>query len=87
MTHILSLRVNDELSERLERLSHATDRSRSYLAQEALREYLVLHEWQVEGIKAALGQVEAGETLSHEDIAEWMNTWGTDNEKEPPGCG
>lgn len=87
MTHTLSLRVDDELSERLERLSHATDRSRSYLTQEALREYLELHEWQVEGIKAALSQVEAGKTVSHENVAEWMNTWGTDDEKNPPECG
>ena len=36
------------------RLAKSTGRSRSFLAAEAINEYLDINEWQVAGIKAAI---------------------------------
>jgi len=51
---ILTLRLDQRDRNRLEKLAKATNRSRSYLAAEAIREYLTLNEWQVEEIKKAI---------------------------------
>ena len=40
MTEALSLRLPDELAERLERLSKSIDRSKTYIVTKALSEYM-----------------------------------------------
>src|SRR3954469_19924099 len=45
-----TLRVETEMKKRLEKLAKSTGRSRSFLAAEALREYLDVNEWQVAGM-------------------------------------
>jgi RHH-type transcriptional regulator, rel operon repressor / antitoxin RelB len=42
---VLTLRLDARLKTRLDRLSKATQRSRSFVAAEAIREYVTLNEW------------------------------------------
>jgi len=46
----LSVRVDVVAKKRLERLAKNTGRSRSFLAAEAINEYLDVNEWQITGI-------------------------------------
>jgi hypothetical protein len=48
-----TVRVDADAKERLERLAKSTGRSRSFLAAEAINQYLEVNEWQVAGIKPA----------------------------------
>jgi RHH-type rel operon transcriptional repressor/antitoxin RelB len=59
---------NDETRERLDKLAQATQRTRSFLAAEALREYLDLQEWQVKEIEAGVGEADKGDLIAHEDV-------------------
>jgi Ribbon-helix-helix protein, copG family len=45
------VRVEPEVKKRLEKLAKSTGRTRSFLAAEAINEYLEINEWQVAGIK------------------------------------
>jgi predicted transcriptional regulator len=40
--------------------------------------------WQLEEVQAAIGELEAGQAASHEDVAAWLKSWGTTEEKEAP---
>ncbi len=65
--NVVSLRLPDEMKERLDRLSKSTKRSRSYLASEALGEYgeyIERHEWQI----AVIDEADKGEMVSHEAV-------------------
>ena len=42
---VLSLRLDPGLKRQLDKLAQATRRSRSYLAAEAIREYVALNAW------------------------------------------
>jgi predicted transcriptional regulator len=42
---VVTVRLEPELRERLDRLAKAQRRSRSYVATEAIREYLKVNEW------------------------------------------
>ena len=44
-----TVRVETDVKKRLEKLAKSTGRSRSFLAAEALSEYLDVNEWQVAG--------------------------------------
>ena len=59
-------RVDTGVKKRLERLAKSTGRSRSFLAAEAINEYLDVNEWQVGGIKRAIASLDRGEGVPHE---------------------
>ena len=45
---VLTLRLDSKLKNQLDRLSKATSRSRSFVAAEAIRDYVALNNWQIE---------------------------------------
>ncbi len=81
----LTIRVDETDKARLDALARSTGRSRSVLAAEAIAEYLSVNEWQIEAIRTAIAETERGETISHEAVRQWVASWDTDQELEPPG--
>lgn len=67
-TEIITLRLDSKLKKKLDKLSKATERSRSYLAAEAIREFVALNEWQIEEIKKGLREADAGDFLTEEEF-------------------
>ena len=53
----VSVRIDPVIKKRLEKLAKRTGRSRSFLAAEAINEYLDLNEWQVSGIQSAVASL------------------------------
>jgi len=84
----LSIRIEPDMRDRLTHLAEATGRTKSFLAAEAVRQYLEHEAWQIEAIKQAVERSESKDAkfVDHEKIVEWLNTWGTDDEMEPPEC-
>jgi RHH-type rel operon transcriptional repressor/antitoxin RelB len=56
----MTVRLSKEKKSRLERLAASTRRSRSYLAAEAIAEYVDLNAWQIEEIGKAVEKADAG---------------------------
>jgi RHH-type transcriptional regulator, rel operon repressor / antitoxin RelB len=81
----LTIRVAESDEGRLDALARSTGRSRSSLAEEALSEYLAVNDWQISGIKAAIEDLERGERVEHQAVRRWVESWGSDDEHEPPG--
>jgi RHH-type rel operon transcriptional repressor/antitoxin RelB len=79
-----SVRVDSGVKKRLERLAKSTGRSRSFLAAEAINEYLEINEWQVAGIRRAITSMDRGEGVPHESVRDWVESWGRKNEKPTP---
>jgi RHH-type rel operon transcriptional repressor/antitoxin RelB len=79
-----TVRVETGVKKRLERLAKSTGRSRSFLAAEAINEYLELNEWQVSGIKRAIASLDRGEGIPHDMVKDWIESWGGANEKPVP---
>ncbi|MCC7310143.1 MAG: ribbon-helix-helix protein, CopG family [Sulfuritalea sp.] len=67
-TTTLTLRVPIEMKERLDKLADATNRSKSYLAGEALRQYIDLEAWQIGEIQQALKEADANDFASDAEI-------------------
>ena len=61
MSTTMTVRLEDEVKDRLEHLAAATHRSKSFLAAEAIRAYIENNEWQVGEIQAALQEADAGD--------------------------
>jgi RHH-type rel operon transcriptional repressor/antitoxin RelB len=69
------LRLDRALRGKLDKLATATGRSRSFLAAEAIRDYVVLNSWRIEGIHKALAEAERGEFASDRDVKRVAKKW------------
>lgn len=78
MSTTMTIRLDAELKEQLERLAAATQRSKSFLAAEALREFVALNEWQINELQRALKEADAGDFASENDIRKTFSKWGVD---------
>ncbi len=84
-----SVTVNVQLPEavrdRLDALAKTSNRSTATLAAEAITAYVEASTWQVSLIAGRVEELEAGsKTVSHEDVARWVASWGKENERLPP---
>ena len=64
----LSVRLDASLLKKLDKLAAATDRSRSFLITDAVKEYIASNDWQVEKIKKAIEAADRGEFASEEEV-------------------
>lgn len=65
----ITFRIDPEKRAALDALARQSDRDRSYLINEAIGAYLLVHKWQVDHIAEGLRQADAGEFVSDEDVA------------------
>ena len=72
---VLTLRLDPKLKKQLDQLSRAMNRTRSFLAAEAIREYLVLNEWQTREIKSGIAEADRGEFVKEEDVLRVVKKW------------
>jgi RHH-type transcriptional regulator, rel operon repressor / antitoxin RelB len=83
-TTSLTVQLNDADNARLGSLAKATGRSESSLAAEAVSEFLALQDWQVAAINAGIESLDRGEVVAHSAVREWIESWGAEEELDPP---
>jgi predicted transcriptional regulator len=71
-----TVRVDAALKKRLENLARSTGRSRSFLAAEAIGEYVETNEWQIAGIRKAMRSLDRGEGIPHDQVKALVRSWG-----------
>ena len=64
----ITIRTSAEVVAAITRLAESMNRSRNWVIEAALRNYLDTQAWQVEGIREALAQADADELGTHEDV-------------------
>ncbi|WP_020210956.1 CopG family ribbon-helix-helix protein [Gilvimarinus chinensis] len=75
MSTTMTIRLEPELKQRLDQLAEATHRSKSFLATEALRDFIELNEWQIQEIKEAFKEADNGEFASDQDVKRTFAKW------------
>ena len=78
MTTTMTVRLDEHLKQRLEKLSQSTHRSKSFLAVEAIREFVELNEWQVAELTQSIKEADEGDFATDQEVSEVMNRWGAD---------
>ena len=82
----MTLRLDADTLARLDELAHATDRSKAWLAAEAVKTYVALNQWQTEAIRDAVTRANGRDArfVSHDEVDAWLASWGTRKERKPP---
>lgn len=71
----ITVRLEDEVKDRLTRLAESTQRSKSFLASEAIREFIENNEWQIAETRAALKEADAGDFAGERDVERLRKKW------------
>jgi len=64
----ITVRIDDSIKNRLEKLAKTTSRNKSYLVIHAIKDYLEVNEWQIKEIKAGIKEADAGHLIDHDTI-------------------
>ena len=72
---VLTLRLDAKLKNKLDRLSKSMNRSRSFVAAQAIQEYVSVNEWQINEIKKGLAEADAGDFATEEQVQQVMKKW------------
>jgi RHH-type transcriptional regulator, rel operon repressor / antitoxin RelB len=75
MSTTMTVRLEDDVKDRLDQLAHATHRSKSFLASEAIREFVETNEWQIDEIQAALVEADTGDFASEQAVQDLAKKW------------
>ncbi len=84
---VTSIRLQPEVEKPLEILSKKLDRSKNYLINQAIKEFLsrrAIEEKRWSETLAALGSVKNGDIIEEDDVVAWLESWGAENEQSPP---
>lgn len=82
-----SVRMPDDLLQRLDATATRLRRSKGWIINDAVREYLAredLRQRRDQETREALAELDAGQVVDGEDVLAWIDSWGSKNEREPP---
>lgn len=65
-----TVRVPDETADKLDRLAEKLDRSRAYVAAQAIEAYVEREAWQLAEIEAGLAEADAGDFAERGDLTQ-----------------
>ncbi len=79
----ITIRTDPELVAKVEALAAAMDRSRNWVIEDAIRQYVEAQAWQTEGIKEAMVSLDKGEGIPHEQVMAEMEALLSGRDAKP----
>jgi predicted transcriptional regulator len=83
----VSVRLHPDLNEQVAAIAVALDRPKSWVIEQAVKDYVAVQAWQLEAIDEGIRAADAGQVAAHEDVAAWVRSWGQACELPTPKCG
>ena len=84
---VTSVRLSAEIETPLEQLSKKLDRSKNYIINQAIKEYVArqsMEDARWTDTLEALESVKSGKTVDEKNVTEWLESWGRKDEKAAP---
>jgi len=85
-----SLKIDDELKDRVQHLAKLRDRSPHWIMREAIRQYVEREEaresFKQEALASWVAYQESGQHLTGEEVRTWLDSWGSETEAGSPKC-
>lgn len=83
----LSIRLQTELNDSLAAIAANLDRPKSWVIEQAIRDYVAAQAWQMAAIEEGIAAADAGRVVTHEDVVAWVASWEQTDELPAPECG
>ena len=84
---VTSVRLNADVEAPLETLAQRLDRSKNYLINQAIKEFVArqaMDDVRWEDTLKALASIKEGKAIEELEVVSWLKSWGTDGESPAP---
>lgn len=72
----MSVRIPEEIEQKLATLAESTGRTKSWLTNQAIQSYLDRELWQINEIKKAIREADSGQFSTDSDVKNTFSKWG-----------
>ena len=83
-SEVLTIRVRPDLKSQLDQLGQILQRSKSYLAEQAIARYIEDNAWQIAELTAAEQEINQGQFIDGVKVEQYLDSWGSANEQAAP---
>jgi predicted transcriptional regulator len=83
-TQPLSIRLEPALNDQVTAIADALDRPKSWVIEQAVKDYVAIQQWQIAAIEEGIAAADAGNLVEHEDVVAWVRSWGQPDELPQP---
>ncbi len=87
---VTTVRLQAEVEKDLEAIAGRLHRSKGWVINQALSEYIEKQQREQERWQQTLEAMESaaqGKVVDASEVHGWLNSWGTENEQDEPGSG
>ena len=84
---VTTVRLQSEVEQHLDAIAAKLQRSRGWIINQALSEYIAKQQLEQERWKQTLEAMESaaqGKAVDASEVHAWLNSWGTENEQVAP---
>ncbi len=84
---VTSIRLRSDVELPLEQLAKKLDRSKNYLINQAIREFIArqaMEDARWTDTLQALNSVKSATTIDEGQVTSWLQSWGSEDEEDPP---
>ena len=82
----VSLRLEPELNDKVAAIAELLDRPKSWVIEQAVKEFVELQAWQLAAIDEGIADADAGRLVRHEEVVAWVESWTAADELPMPEC-
>ncbi|MFK5985726.1 MAG: CopG family ribbon-helix-helix protein [Pseudomonadota bacterium] len=75
MSTTMTIRLDESVKERLDKLARSSHRTKSFLAADAIEKYIELNEWQIQEIESAINEADSGDFATKEQVDNVFKKW------------
>jgi predicted transcriptional regulator len=73
-----------ELDREVAKIAKALNRPKSWVIEQAVKDFVVVQEWHLAAIEEGIRDADAGRAVPHDDVAAWVRSWGKPDELPLP---
>jgi predicted transcriptional regulator len=82
-TKSITIRTESDIAEKLSALAKSMDRSRNWVIEDALKQYIEQQSRYFQGVEQAMASLKRGEGITHEDLMSEMDALIEEKAREP----
>jgi predicted transcriptional regulator len=79
-----TIRLTSELDEQVTKIAKAMNRPKSWVIEQAVKDFVAVQEWHLAAIDEGIRDADAGRVMPHNDVAAWVRSWGEPDELPNP---